>query len=74
LAQLRARRRLQNMRETPQALTAGTHVAPSTLVEKENPHNEKFEGNVKDSGAAAGPPSVEGARGTQSGPAPARRK
>lgn len=42
---------------------AGTHVEPSTSVQKRNPHLEEGD----HSGIAAGAPGVEGAKGTQSG-------
>lgn len=42
---------------------AGTHVEPSTVTQKRNPHLDEGE----HSGVAAGAPGVEGSKGTQSG-------
>lgn len=48
---------------------AGAHVAPSTVVEKQNPHIGRAMqvGKSDASGMSAGAPGVEGAPGTQSG-------
>jgi hypothetical protein len=46
---------------------AGSHVDPSTSVQKQNPHNDTVDTDTEDSSVAAGSPGIEGSPGTQSG-------